>query len=97
VGQCNRQGGVLTRAGARAFDLKARGYEVAGVDGKQYARVPHPSGVPISSLVTKTRPLTAADALPEVKAIHFGWSQDELRQAAATARAWLFPIEGIAA
>ena len=96
VGQSGKSGGVFTRIGARASDLRGRGFEAVEIDGKHLARVPHKSGVPIESLVTRRKPPTAADALPSVKSDRFGWSRDELNNATATAKAWLFPIEGIA-
>jgi hypothetical protein len=70
------------------------GCEIATVNGKTYARRPHPSGLPIESLVTKRAP---AEPLPVIKPNSFGWSRDEINNALATARAWLFPTEGIQA
>jgi hypothetical protein len=93
--------GHRLRGGARrgfgSSNARRNGYECKEVNGKVYARVPHPDGVPLEQLVTKRRPWDVGDALPELKADKFGWSRGELNEAMATARAWLFPTEGIAA
>ena len=97
VGQRRRVDGRTVKTGSMAADLRQRGVEAVEVDGKQYARVPGKCGVAIEALVTKQPAPLPSDALPEVTRDRFGWSQNELANAAATARAWLFPIEGIAA
>lgn len=95
VGQISRRGGAKATAGARAVDLKRHGCETAEVDGKQYARIPG-EGVPLMSLVTRPEKRQMHERLPAVASDKFGWSRNELANAKATARAWLFPIEGIA-
>jgi len=84
--------------GARVDSMRARGYEAAEVNAAVYARVPHPSGLPIESVVPKQLPwLHMVDKLPTLTADRFGWSTNELTDALATARAWLFPTEGMQA
>jgi hypothetical protein len=92
-----RRGSSNTSTGVDANTARKQGYEVECIARHIYARVPHPSGLPIESLVTRRKPWTLGDKLPEVTADKFGWSRGELNEAMATARAWLFPTEGIAA
>lgn len=83
--------------GSEPRTMRDAGFEVEVVNGDVYARVPHPDGRPLSELVAKRQPWTFGDKLPELAVDGFGWSRNELNQAMATARAWLFPTEGIAA
>jgi len=83
--------------GVDAGTARKQGYEVECINHHIYARVPHPSGLPIEALVTRRKAWHHSDALPEVTPDRFGWSRGELNEAMATARAWLFPTEGIAA
>jgi hypothetical protein len=91
-----RAGDGYNNIGTHGPEFVKHGYEVAVANGKTYARRPHPSGRPLSDFVTKM-PAKRFDPMPAVESDEFGWSRDELANAAATARAWLFPIEGIAA
>ena len=93
----HRQGLGSTATGVDASTARKQGYEVETVNCKTYARVPHPSGLPIEALVTRRKPWNHADEPPKLIADRFGWSRGELNEAMATARAWLFPTEGIAA
>lgn len=83
--------------GVEANTARKQGYEVECISRNIYARVPHPDGLPIEALVTRRKPWTLGDRLPELTADRFGWSRGEMNDAMATARAWLFPTEGIAA
>lgn len=85
--------GSVQATGARTSDVRSRGYEAVELNGRHYARIAHPSGVSIEALVTKLPYTKPTDRLP-VLARDFAWSRDELNDALATARAWLFPIEG---
>jgi hypothetical protein len=84
------------RRGIGTSNTRRCGYEGKEVNGNVYARVPHPDGVPLESLVTRRKPWSSGDALPALAADKFGWSRGELNDAMAMARAWLFPTEGIA-
>jgi hypothetical protein len=95
VGHRPNNGGA--RLGVDGSTARRQGYEMAEVNCNVYARVPHPSGLPIEALVTRRKPWNHHDKLPELTADRFGWSRGEMSDAMATARAWLFPIEGIAA
>ncbi len=88
-----RVAGELVRVGTAAENFVSRGYETAIVNNKTYARHPHPGGLPIDSVVTKL-PRRHVDPLPVVESDEFEWSANELHNAIATARSWLFPIEG---
>jgi ethanolamine utilization protein EutQ (cupin superfamily) len=88
---------VRKRLGREPVELRKLGFEAEQVSHKVYARAPHPDGVPLSDLVTRAEPRTRSDALPEVADVRFGWTADEMSNAIATARAWLFPTKGIAA
>lgn len=85
------------RSGMAATELRKYGFEVEKVNDKVYARAPHPLGRPITDLVEQRPPKNRHDALPELADVRFGWTADEMSKALATARAWLFPVEGIAA
>ena len=97
VGQRSRAQGISVKVGATADDLKRHGSETSEVDGKLYARFPHKSGVLLESLLSRPSKRLQITPLPAVESDRFGWSRDELNNATATAKAWLFPIEGIAA
>ncbi len=84
-------GGV--RVGTGAENFAKYGYETATANKRTYARAPHPSGLPLESVVTKL-PRRHIDPLPAVESDEFGWSATEMNNAIATARSWLFPIEG---
>ena len=88
--------GVKELAGTRASTFAKYGYETATVNCKTYARKPHPDGLPIEALVKKAE-VRPYEPLPAIKQNSFGWSRDEINNALATARAWLFPTEGIQA
>lgn len=81
-------------AGMYDKSFSRAGYELVTVNGKTYARKPHPSGLPIDAVVTRQKPRVPSDALPAVTPDVFGWSANELHHALATAKSWLFPIEG---
>ena len=78
---------VLT--GAESTVMRKQGFEVEVVNGKIYARVPHPDGRPIDDFVTRRPQARRGDELPELKTDSFGWSREEINNAIATARAWL--------
>lgn len=91
-------GDARAGTGDNAGGMRRRGYESAEYDGATYARIPHRDGLPIEAVVARRKPWHhLGDKLPELKADRFGWSGDEMTDALATAKAWLFPIEGIQA
>lgn len=90
------RGGVRVSVGTKGRTYARYGYETASANGKTYARRPHPDGVPLSALVKSVRP-KQPEPLPVVQPDEFGWSRDEINNALATAKAWLFPTEGIQA
>lgn len=89
--------GVDYTVGSPATDLKRRGFETAVVNNNHYARVSTSDGKPLTDFVTRQPPYNPQSAPQQLKSDSFGWSSTELSSALATARAWLFPIEGIAA
>jgi hypothetical protein len=97
VGKMTKVNGREVKVGSEPVDMRRRGYEAARVDGHIYARTPHESGVPLNALVTKQPTYLAMEKLPELTVSTFGWSKNELKNATATAHAWLFETEGIAA
>ena len=76
--------------GIDVSSARRAGFEVTTVNNKVYARIPHPSGLPIDVFVTKRNP-QRTDPLPRLQSDPFEWSLSELRAAAETARDWLFP------
>lgn len=76
--------------------LRKFGFEAEIVNNKMYARLPHASGVPLSSWVTRIPP-HRKDELPMLRRDKFNWSLEELRTAASTAREWLAGGVGYAA
>jgi hypothetical protein len=82
--------------GTQARSFAKYGYETATVNSRVYARKPHPDGLPIE-VVVKKMPKRLYEPLPAVEPDRFGWSKAELSNALATAKAWLFPTEGIQA
>lgn len=81
-------------SGLEGAKFKRLGYEVQTLNGKTYARKPSPDGRPLTDWVTPTVLLVPDAPLPMVEPDEFGWSPTEINNALATARAWLFPIEG---
>jgi len=79
--------------GMKADVFKAHGYEVSCLNGNTYVRRAHRSGIPLDATVTRL-PRRMPCPLPAVENDEFGWSPAEINNALATARAWLFPIEG---
>ena len=77
--------------------VKAGGYDVETINNRIYARLPHPSGLPLSDFVTRNRPKGHRDELPKLERDKFDWSFGELLAAAETARNWLFPAVAHAA
>jgi hypothetical protein len=82
--------------GTQARSFAKYGYETATVNSRVYARRAHPDGLPIEAVVKKM-PKRLYEPLPAVQPDSFGWSRAEINNALATARAWLFPTEGIQA
>jgi hypothetical protein len=95
VSEDGRRDGERFLAGTSGRDFAKYGCEVVTVNRKTYARRPHPSGLPIDAYVSKHR--VTREPLPIVEQNRFGWSATELSNALATAKAWLFPTEGIQA
>jgi hypothetical protein len=61
-----------------------------GTANKVYARKPHPRGEELMEALRRTEPPEVLD-LPELVRSPFNWTPEELADAAATARANLFP------
>lgn len=97
VGEVRHVNRRRVSVGPHPYILRGYGYEVEIANSKVYARAPHPSGRPLSDYVDIAPPKRPSDAPPELTSDKFGWSGSEIQDALATARAWLFPIEGIAA
>ena len=74
--------------GIDPLTLKRHDYEIETVNNRIYARLPHACGLPITDFVTRSH-ARKAEPLPTLLADSFGWSLDELRTAASTAREWL--------
>jgi hypothetical protein len=74
--------------------LEQQGYEVARLNRKGYARKPLKGAPPLSDLVAKKPALAPIVGYPEVTPDEFGWTRDEINDALATAKSWLFPTEG---
>lgn len=86
--------GVEQRRGVEPDVLRKHGYEVARLNRKGYARRPLEGAPPLSDLVARKPPLAPITGYPEVTPDEFGWTRDEIKQALATAKSWLFPLEG---
>ena len=96
VGTEFSQDGRKELVGTQARSFAKYGYETATLGGKIYARKSHPDGLPIEAVVEKA-PKRYYEPLPAVQPDSFGWSPAEIKNALATAKAWLFPTEGIQA
>lgn len=86
--------GGEVHAGTKPQFWRKLGYEVETINCDTYARRPHPNGRPLSDFVTRQE---RKEPLPKLRPAQFGWSRDEINSALATAKTWLFPIEGIQA
>jgi hypothetical protein len=64
-----------------------------GTINKVYARKPHPRGEELIEALRRTEPPEVLD-LPELVRSPFNWTPEELAEAAAIARANLFPVAG---
>jgi hypothetical protein len=71
---------------------RRNGFEAVRLNSKVYARLPHPSGLPLSDFVTRHYE-RQFDPLPKLERDKFDWSFSELLTAAETARDWLFVRE----
>lgn len=76
--------------GIGRVSARRAGFEVQVINNKVYARIPSPDGLPLEDFVTRKQS-KRVDPLPKLERDAFDWSLSELREAALTARDWLFP------
>lgn len=86
--------GAEQQRGIVAAALIKQGYECKRLNRKTYARKPAEGAPELTDLVARKPPLAPITGYPEVTPDEFGWTRDEINQALATAKSWLFPLEG---
>lgn len=96
VGEMESTGGTtVLQLGMDKETARRSGFEAEVRNNRVYARLASSEGLPLDVFVQKR--VKRVDPLPKLERDVFNWSLSELREAALTAREWLFPGASYAA